>query len=284
MNKRTRVSLVIPVYNEVERIRDCLESIAAQSVQPFEVIVVDNNSTDGTVALARKFPFVRVITEERQGVVYARDTGFNAARGSIIGRIDADTYLATDWVATVVKAFENRQLAAISGSVSYRDVTLAPMVSRIDLYWRRRMAASLGRDVALQGANMALRRSAWRSIQSDVCQARGVHEDFDLAIHLVRAGLRVQFVETLRAAVCYRQANYDFASFCNYALISPRTYLRHGVKSGLKMYQVVFFVIALYPLISLLSRGYDERLGRFSPLKLLIDATAARPNPATYVD
>jgi glycosyltransferase involved in cell wall biosynthesis len=87
------ISIVIPVYNEAERIAACLESIAAQTVTPLEVIVVDNNSTDATVSIARSFPFVRVITAKCQGVIHARNRGFNAARGEIIGRIDADTRL-----------------------------------------------------------------------------------------------------------------------------------------------------------------------------------------------
>jgi glycosyltransferase involved in cell wall biosynthesis len=96
---RLRVSLVIPVYNEESHLRGCLDAIAAQTVQPLEVIVVDNNSNDGTAAIAAAYPFVTLITIARQGVVYARDAGFDAAKGEIIGRIDADTHIAPDWLA-----------------------------------------------------------------------------------------------------------------------------------------------------------------------------------------
>lgn len=284
MNTNTRISLVIPVYNELERIHECLEAVSRQHQAPFEVIVVDNNSTDGTAAIAASFPFVRVIHEARQGVVYARDRGFNEARGDIIARIDADTRIPADWTQTLLTIFTDTTIAAVSGSVHYRDVALQNTVSRIDLFGRRRLAALLGPDVALQGANMALRRSAWLMITNEVCHERGQHEDFDVAIHLVRHNQRVVFDERLRASVCYRQAEYNLASFSQYAFIAPQTYLRHGVSRGRYMYVVVLAVILLYPIISMLSKGYDAQLGRLTLAKLLAPATPARVNPATHVD
>src|SRR5689334_13492261 len=98
-----RVSFVIPVYNEAEQIADCLQAIAQQTVAPFEVLVIDNNSNDGTAAVAANFPFVKVLRERRQGVVYARDRGCNAAKGDIIARIDADTIISEDWVETLLE-------------------------------------------------------------------------------------------------------------------------------------------------------------------------------------
>lgn len=284
MNTNTRISLVIPVYNEVERIHECLEAVFRQQRAFYEVIVVDNNSTDGTAAIAASFPGVRLVRESRQGVVYARDRGFNEARGDIIARIDADTLIPDDWTRQLVAIFANTAIDAVTGSVHYRDIAMQKTVSRIDLFWRRRMAALLGRDVALQGANMALRRTAWRVVCQEICHERGQHEDFDLAIHLTRRGHVVVFKEQLRAGVCYRQAQYNALSFSHYAAISPQTYLRHGVSKGCYMYVVVAFVVVLYPVISLLSKGYDAQLGRFTLVKLFSPGGKARVNPATYID
>src|SRR5688572_27451257 len=93
MVKHPSVSIVIPAYNEEGQLALCLEAIARQTVKPVEVIVVDNNSTDGTVEVAGRYPFVTVLHEWRQGVVHARDCGFDAAKGDIIGRIDAETVM-----------------------------------------------------------------------------------------------------------------------------------------------------------------------------------------------
>src|SRR5688572_3020117 len=92
------VSIVIPAYNEENHLRLCLEAVARQTVKPLEVIVVDNNSTDATAAIARSFPFVTLLSEKRQGPQPARDRGYNAAHGEIIGRLDADSIVALDWV------------------------------------------------------------------------------------------------------------------------------------------------------------------------------------------
>jgi len=279
-----RVSIVIPVYNELDKIGDCLAAIAAGTVQPYEVIVVDNNSTDGTDVVAARFPFVKVLYEKQQGVAYARDRGFNAARGDIIARIDADTLITPTWIAQLIDLFTaDPELAAVSGSVAYRDVALASLASKIDLLWRREMARELGRDVAMQGANMALRRSAWQAVAGELCYEKGLHEDFDLAVHLNRAGFKLQYVENLWVSVCYRQAKYNMRDFFAYAMASPRTYLYHGVTTGRKMYKVIAFVMLLWPVIILIGRGYDIELGRFSWRKLLLP-DAPRPNPATFVD
>ena len=92
-NKTLTLSIVIPAYNEENYLRACLDSIAAQTVMPDKVIVVDNNSTDKTVALARSYDFVTLVHERQQHQSFAQATGFNLASSDIIGRIDADSIL-----------------------------------------------------------------------------------------------------------------------------------------------------------------------------------------------
>jgi glycosyltransferase involved in cell wall biosynthesis len=284
MNTNTRVSLVIPVYNELDRIRDCLQAIARQRVKPFEVIVVDNNSTDGTAVIAAAFPFVQLLHEPRQGVVYARDRGFDAARGDVIARIDADTLVDPGWVATLQRLFANPACDLVTGSVRVREIGAARLASRVDLFWRRYLARCLKGRVGLQGANMALRKAVWQTIRHEVCHRQGLHEDFDIGLHAFKHGYRAIFAEMLEVSVCHRQLDNGFRRFADYALTSPRTYLSHGFREGWIMYRVVAFVFAAYPIIYVLSHGYDSRLGRFSLTKLFTPTLAPRVNPATFVD
>src|SRR5436189_6378134 len=99
------ISIVIPAYNEAEHIGRTLGSLAAQQFdQPFEVIVVDNNSTDNTaeVALQSKANLnLRVIKETHRGRGAARAAGFAAAQGDIICSADADSALPPHWLATI---------------------------------------------------------------------------------------------------------------------------------------------------------------------------------------
>lgn len=284
-NTVPRVSIVIPVYNEADTITDCLQAIARQTRAPYEVIVVDNNSTDETAMLAERYPFARVIEAAMQGVVYARDAGFNAATGDIIGRIDADTIVSKTWVADVQALFASQQVDIVSGKITFRDVAFRKTANRVDLFWRRRMAACLGPLVAMQGANMALRASVWRDVAHTVCHKSGQHEDFDIGIHAWRKGFALQFTENLSVSISSRRGASNIKAFIQYAMIGPRTYLAHGLRQGRSMYQVVAFVVLLYPVIVMMSRGYDPTLGRFSVSKLFASSSdALRVNPATFVD
>lgn len=282
MNKRLRVSLVIPAYNEERHLRQCLAAIASQRVSAFEVILVDNNSSDKTAAIAAEYPFVRVVHESRQGVVFARDAGFDAARGDIIGRIDVDTLLDPDWVATVQHIFANGQIDAVSGSVRYDDMAWSRFASWVDLLCRRYLAHKLGREVYLFGSNMAIRRSAWRMVSHDVCRSAGMHEDFDLAIHLTRRGARVKFDERLHAAISVRRADTQLRNFYHYAMKSPKTYAMHRLASRRYMYPVVSLVLFTYIPMRALHRGFDPVSRRFSWRRVFVAPVTDRVDPTLH--
>lgn len=278
------VSIVIPVYNEADHLPACLAAIAAQTVRPHEVIVVDNNSTDGTAAIAASYDFVRLLREPRQGVVYARDRGFNAARGDIIGRIDADTVMAENWVETVEKLFADGSISAATGAARYNDMALAPLLNKIDLNIRRYLAWTLGRNVAMQGANMAIRRSVWRTIRPSLCRSGGMHEDFDLSIHSSWHGYCNVFDESMIVSLGGRQTESSFRDYIQYVLLSPRTYGIHSLRCRRYMYPVVGLAIAFYVPLKMLHRGYDADTESFSWQKAFGQADSARVNPATFVD
>lgn len=275
------ISIVIPAYNEEEFIADCLDAIASQTVTPKEVILVDNNSSDKTAEIASNYPFVKVIREKRQGVVYARDTGFDTAKGEIIGRIDADTIIPSNWVEKVEFIFKNPDVDAVSGTMHY-DVGLAKLVDTIDLFFRKRLARLLAETntIYLQGASMAMRNSAWRHTRKIMCRKGNMHEDFDLAIHLQEYGHTVQFDERLHAKISARRTDVGFLQFANYVFMSPHTYAQHQLKSRRHMYTVVALAIAFYVPARILYRGYDPQQERFTWSKVFApSATAGRVDP-----
>lgn len=279
-----KVSIVIPVYNEAGHLADCLQSISRQSTKPYEVIVVDNNSTDNSVAIAKRFPFVRILHEARQGVVYARGTGFDAASGDIIGRIDADTVLTPGWVKSLQSLFRDDELNAVSGSVAYYDLPWRRALSRIDLGFRQWIADGMGPDVFLYGSNMALRKEAWWQVRKEVCLQGGLHEDFDLSIHLRAAGLNVSFDRRLMAEVSMRRSSVAFKNFLHYVWLSPQTYRSHDSTSHYRMYPVLALAILFHPLIRLSYRLYDPRSDTVAVSNAFNKRPNLRVNPATYVD
>jgi glycosyltransferase involved in cell wall biosynthesis len=191
MSKELTLTLVIPVYNEQRYIKACLEAIANQSRMPDEVLVIDNNSTDKTVQIASRFPFVRIIKESTQGLIAARNCGFNSAKSDILARIDADTVLNKDWVRGVV-----HQLSTQPNVVALTGHAVAETFPRLNLFrstlWTR--LYFLSSDAYLQvrvlwGANMALRRSMWQKIKNNVCLDDSlVHEDQDLSFLIAGQG------------------------------------------------------------------------------------------------
>jgi len=278
-----KISIVIPVYNECERLDACLRSIAAQSRAPFEVIVVDNNSTDGSAAIARSYPFVKLLQENRQGVVHARNLGFDAARGAIIGRIDADTVLPPDWTLQVSTLFQTEPaMSAVSGSAHYYDFALFRLADAVDNRLRQHLAHQLGATNFLWGANMAVRRSAWRQVRHIICADRAMHEDFDLAIHLQEEGLHVAYKAELQAGVSSRRIDSNFRDYVHYTMISPRTYALHKLRSRFHMYPVLVVCWTVYLPGRLIYRGYDPETGLFSLSRLFVDSTT-RVDPTTNI-
>ncbi|MEV4638843.1 glycosyltransferase family A protein [Actinoplanes sp. NPDC049548] len=101
----TELWVVVPAYDEAARIRQTLDALAAQTDTAFELLVVDNGSTDGTADIARAFtaPFpVHVLVEPEKGVGCAVDTGFRhaiAQGATLLARTDADCLPRPGWVA-----------------------------------------------------------------------------------------------------------------------------------------------------------------------------------------
>ena len=88
----TRLSVILPVRNGVPYIRYSIESILNQDLDDYELIIVDNQSTDATMDVVRSFsdPRVRVIHEARRGGPIAFNTGLRVANGKYIARMDSD--------------------------------------------------------------------------------------------------------------------------------------------------------------------------------------------------
>ncbi|MFT6287271.1 MAG: glycosyltransferase involved in cell wall biosynthesis [Alcanivorax sp.] len=85
------ISVIVPVYNDGKYIGEAIESVLSQSINPFEIIVVDDGSTDDSAATARRFSNrVRLIRQTNRGAAAARNTGISAATGNYLGFLDAD--------------------------------------------------------------------------------------------------------------------------------------------------------------------------------------------------
>jgi glycosyltransferase involved in cell wall biosynthesis len=112
------VSVIVPVYNGEATIERCIESLVDQDYprQRYEIIVVDNNSTDGTVEIVRRYP-VLLLEERRPGPGAARNRGLAQARGEIIAFTDADCYAEARWLKELVKPFVDPMVGGVGGAI-----------------------------------------------------------------------------------------------------------------------------------------------------------------------
>ncbi len=232
MNKKAQansISIVIPVFNDENHLKNCLESINNQTVKPDEVIVVDNNCTDNSVKVARSYPLAKVVTETKQGVAHARNAGFNASTSSIIGRIDADTILGADWVSQVLNFFsdEEHQKHALSGGCYFYNMRLPRAYGWGQGQIAFRMNRLLLGHYILFGSNMAITRYQWQDVKKEVCNENDIHEDLDLAIHLHRLGYKITYHDSLRVGVKMRRVRSHRDQLWNNLMLWPQTLRKH---------------------------------------------------------
>ena len=254
---RPTVSIVIPAFNEERRIRACVVAAIEQTEPADEIIVVDNRSTDSTLAvlesLQREFPDapLRVFRQDaEQGLVPTRNFGLDRALGEVIGRIDADSIIEPDWVEEVRRLFRDTSVDAATGPMIYYDMPLRRFGHHADDALRRAIL-KLARDYHFVfGSNMAIRASAWRDIRGDVCRdlADEMHEDIDLSIHLQRRGHRVAYSSAMVAGMSARRLDDNPRDYTNYVMRWDRTYDAHGIANpALRAPMVVF--AAIYPVM-----------------------------------
>ena len=112
------ISIIIPVYQAKQNIEQILGDIFAQTYQDYEVLLIDDGSTDGSAKLCgeyeRQSPKVRTIIKEHSGVSKTRNAGIAAARGEYIAFVDSDDRIDTDYLERLAQGIGDRDLVIAS--------------------------------------------------------------------------------------------------------------------------------------------------------------------------
>ncbi len=206
-----KTSIVIPAYNEESYLPDCLSNLLSQKEKPYEIIVVDNASKDKTSQIAKKFG-VKVVLEKRQGTSFARNKGFNIAKGEIIARVDADTKPPRDWLFNIKRHLKsNPKTFALTGPIIFYDLPF-----KTTLFSKAYLKASklISGFYYLLGPNMVLKKDAWEKVKDEVClDDSKVHEDIDLSIHLAKKGIEIAYDPKIINYISGRRIKYKPWSF-----------------------------------------------------------------------
>lgn len=161
-----KISIVIPAYNEELLLPRALRAIKKQDLkEPYEIIVIDNASTDKTAEVASNYA-VKIVHEAKKGYAYALRRGFREAHGEIVAVTDADSIVPRNWLSQILKHFEkNPTSLALGGTLELCDCShFLSKTSKI---------ATLFNWHTLSGANMAIRKSAFAAING-----------YNLTVHL----------------------------------------------------------------------------------------------------
>lgn len=262
--KTLALSIIIPVFNEENYLKACLDSIANQSVMPDEVIVVDNNSTDNSAAIAKSYPFVSLISEKRQHQSFAQKKGFARAHGDILGRIDADSVLPEDWVATVKNHFElNQECAALSGSAIPYDMDMTRTNKFVfETYFS--LARLIAGHKLLWGANCAFRKSAYIKIASKLSANSNIWEDFDLSFCLSKIG-RIDYLESIDILASFRVVHKPLMYQLGYQYRAVRTFSLHKNRAVTSFFFISWLsLLIVYPLV-IFDRYIVQPINRMTP-------------------
>jgi glycosyltransferase involved in cell wall biosynthesis len=191
------ISFVVPAYNEEALIASCLSSIRAEVARTgcqAEIIVVDNNSTDGTRRIASSIPGVVIVDEPQRGLVQARQAGCFAANGELIANIDADTMLTEGWLRRALAEFSRcPDLAGLSGPCIYYDLprsaqVIAAVFYRIAFATYLLVRFVLGAGSMIQGGNFVISKRALEAAGGFNPDFHFYGEDTDLACRLRKVG------------------------------------------------------------------------------------------------
>ncbi len=199
------VSVVVCSYNGGRTIRRCLEGLAALEYPDFEVIVVDDGSTDDTAAIAREYD-VNLIRTTNRGLSSARNTGLRAARGEIVAYIDDDAWPDPHWLHYLAATFLGSTHAAAGGPnvAPPGDGAIAECVANspggpVHVLLTDREAEHI------PGCNMAFRRACLEAIGGFDEQFRVAGDDVDVCWRLQERGWTIGFHPA--AMVWHRRRN-----------------------------------------------------------------------------
>ena len=199
-NSNPKVSVVIPVYNEEKYILKTLKAITAQEYRNYEVIVVNNASTDGTETIIKYFlqtvPTsikVHYLTEYSQGTNFARECGRRFASGEIVALLDADCIPDYYWIINGVKKLTHKKTVAATGAYFYYDASIFlrvfSLISQLIIFKLvNKLIQVKNSGAILIGGNAFIHADLLRTIGGFNTNLTFYGDDIDIAIKLSKYG------------------------------------------------------------------------------------------------
>jgi GT2 family glycosyltransferase len=237
---RPKISVVICSYNGARTIRRALESVRKLDYPDYEVIVVDDGSTDATAEIVAEYGVRQIQLGRNRGLANARNVGMEAADGEIVAYLDDDAYPDTQWLSFLADGFAAAPHAAMGGpNVPPRDAGFVADCISSAPGGPAHVLLSDDRAEHLPGCNLAIRKDALQAIGGFDPRFRAAGDDVDVCWRLQEAGWTLGFRP---AAMVWHERRGSIAAYwrqqCGYgqaeALLErkwPEKYNRLGYHS-----------------------------------------------------
>jgi len=205
------VSVIVCSYNGGPTLASCLDSLGKLNYPQYEIILVDDGSTDDTSYIAAQFPWVRYIHQSNQGLSHARNTGAAAAKGEVFAYTDSDCMVDPDWLYYLIGTLVSGDYAGVGG----------PNVTPPAKSWIQACVAAapggpshvLLTDVVAEhipGCNMAFYRWAFQSVGGFDTEYRKAGDDVDFCWRIQQAGWVIAFSPT---AIVWHYRRFTLRAF-----------------------------------------------------------------------
>lgn len=271
------LSVVIPAFNEEDAIATTLRNLFNQIDDIDEIVVVDNNSTDRTrdvvTALQADQPKLRLISEQRPGVYFARQAGYDAATSQVVARLDADTFARSGWARAVRAYFAGADagVGAATGPLAPYDSPIRGLFLKESERIRARTLAESPDALAVEGikmapgGNMAMTKAAWTAVRDSLSDHPDIYDDLDLSLRVLEQGLSISYILDMQADTSARRFRTNPVSYWKYSGLLPKTYRLHGMKSAARTSHLEVWNNRLLHLVTWLpTRAYNPTTGGYS--------------------
>lgn len=199
--QHAKISIIVPAYNEERTITQCIQSLLKLDYPNYEIILIDDGSTDNTYQLANKMKAtnLKVIHQENKGKSQALNNGIQNSTGEIIITVDADTTIDKQALTRIADRFAtNKKIGALAGNVKVKAEprlinALQSTEYATGINLTRKGQSVLGCVTIVPGPIAALKREAIQKV--GLFSTDTFAEDFDLTLSILKKGYKIEYEE-----------------------------------------------------------------------------------------
>jgi glycosyltransferase involved in cell wall biosynthesis len=235
LERYPRVSVVVCAYNADRTMDQCLKSLEHMNYPDYEVIVVNDGSTDRTLEISERYKYCRIISQPNKGLSVARNVGADAATGEIVAYTDSDCVADPDWLTYLVAKMEHGGLAAVGGpNFPPPEDDLIPAAVAVSPGGPTHVLLSDEVAEHIAGCNMAFRRDLLLGLGGFDPVYRAAGDDVDICWRFQNAGYTIGFAP---AAMVWHFRRNTIEAYLNqqkgYGKAEALVYAKHPLRFNL---------------------------------------------------